>query len=87
MEIQAKDLYFLERALKEPARQLTQAVRSERSPILHKFACPQRQAQAPAVNPHDQSRSGARSCFSTFTNHPENVESIRVEPNRSHRFG
>jgi hypothetical protein len=54
MEIDAKDLYFLERALKEPARQLMRVAKSERSPILQKFACPNRQAEALKANPHGQ---------------------------------
>jgi hypothetical protein len=54
MEIHAKDLYFLERTLKAPARQSMRAAQSERMPILQKFSCPNRQGEALKANPHGQ---------------------------------
>jgi hypothetical protein len=54
MEIHVKDLYFLSRAPKDPARCLMTVAQSERSPILQKSACPNRQAEALKANPHGQ---------------------------------
>ncbi|HEU4462934.1 MAG TPA: hypothetical protein VFR75_10115, partial [Solirubrobacterales bacterium] len=62
MEIQLKDLYFLVRALKEPARRLTKAAQSGRSPILQKSACSNRQAEALKALPNGQLNFSARSC-------------------------
>jgi len=83
MEIQAKDLYFFERALKEPAQPSTKAAQSERSPVLHELACHPRQAEEPKVdvNPLDQFQPGATRPSPTSPNHPENVE-----PKRSARL-
>jgi hypothetical protein len=75
MEFQAKDLYFLERVLKEPARHLTKVAKSEKSPILQKHACPNRQAEALKANLDGQQNfSASSSSPSNFTAHPENVE-------------
>ncbi|HEU4737819.1 MAG TPA: hypothetical protein VFS54_01920 [Solirubrobacterales bacterium] len=81
MEIYAKDLYFLERALKEPARQETKVAQSGRSPILQKFACPHRQAEALKASPHGQRNFSASSCSPPFTTYLKNVEPNCVEPN------
>jgi hypothetical protein len=54
MEIHAKDLYFLSQAPEEPARHLIEVALYERSPILQKLACPNRQAEALKANPHGQ---------------------------------
>jgi hypothetical protein len=87
MEIHAKDLYFLSRALKEPARQLTQAAKLEGSPILQKSACPNRQAEVLKGNPHGPLSFSANSCSPSLPADRENVESNCVEPNRSRSFG
>ena len=76
MEIQAKDLYFFERVLKEPIQPSTKAAQSEGSSILQELVCP-RQTEALKVNPLDRFQSGATRLLPTSPNHPENVESKR----------
>jgi hypothetical protein len=68
MEIHAKDLYFLSRALKEPARRLTAVAQTERSPILQKYVCPNRQAEALKANPHGQHGFKALALATTHSN-------------------
>ena len=87
MEIHAEDLYFLTRALKEPARQLTPAAKFKRSPILQKSTCPNRQAEVLKANPHGQLSFSIKSCSPSLPTDRENVESNCVEPNRSRSFG
>jgi hypothetical protein len=73
MEIFVEDVYFLDPALKEPARRLTRAADFARSPILQELACVNSQARALAAFPPDHCENSVF-LFPTETNNSNNAE-------------